>query len=339
MNTNKLEINLNNEINYKYFLLTFDDNYVNVGIGLVKSILANTNEKVCFIVFTDKFNDTNLEKIKDTKVPFIIYYIDKTLFNYDLNIHKSWPITTMFRLIAPWVIEEKMDYLYYLDADMICVNKIDDLFDIKFTESIAICPEISANATKVCNKFGSDLVYCNAGFLIYNMISIKEKYTMNKMLEDLNGILDDLSFGDQDFLNLYYKNDCLHLNPFKYNNHIYDFYNKYCVKQFLSNAIFVHFCVVKGKPWNTNSTLTRYNIYLKYSKDPYMSKVVSKCKRVYLFKAPFYKLYSLCYKIARKVYKTVFRRNNRITHTGGVTLNLEFNYYPTFRLPSLMEVI
>ena len=42
MNKNKLEINVNNTSDYKYFLLTFDDNYVNVAIGLMKSMICNT---------------------------------------------------------------------------------------------------------------------------------------------------------------------------------------------------------------------------------------------------------------------------------------------------------
>lgn len=306
MNTNKLEINLNNKINYKYFLLTFDDNYVNVAIGLMKSMICNTSKELCFIVMTKSLNENSINKLRDTGFPVIIYYINKDLFKYR---NSNWPIDSTFRLIAPWIIEEKMDYLYYLDADIICINNMDDLFDIEFNESIALCPEISANASKVCDKFGGDLLYCNSGFLIYNITNVKSRYTMEGLLDEFNHISDDLYFPDQDFINLYYKNDCLHLNPFKYNNQVYDFYNKHLVKRFLSNAIFVHFCVVKGKPWNKNSTLARYNIYLKYSKDAYMSKVVSKCKRAYLIRAPFYKIYSICYRIARKAYKTVFRNN------------------------------
>jgi len=312
MNNNKLEINVNKTCNYKYFLLTFDDNYTNVAIGLMKSMICNTSKELCFIIMTKSLNDISIKKLKDTSLPIIIYYINQDLFNYS---NSNWPIDSTFRLIAPWIIEEKMDYLYYLDADIICVNNIDDLFNIKFNESIALCPEISA--CSVTNALGNDLLYCNSGFLIYNIKKLKSNYNMDSLLEEFNKIADNLNFPDQDFINLYYKNDCIHLNPFKYNNQVYDFFSKRHVKQFLSNAVFVHFCVVKGKPWSNNSTLARYNIYLKNSKDAYMSKVASKCKFMYLLKFPFSKLYSISYRIAKKAYKCLFRKNKSITRAGG----------------------
>ena len=305
MNNKKLEINVNKTIDYKYFTLTFDDNYVDVAIGLMKSMICNTSKELCFIIMTKSLNDSSINKLKETSLPIIIYYINKDLFKYS---NSNWPIESTFRLIAPWIIEEEMEYLYYLDADIICVNNIDDLFNIKFNESIALCPEITANST--INALGSDLLYCNSGFLIYNIQRLKSIYNMNSLLEEFNRIADKLKYPDQDFINIYYKYDCFHLNPFKYNNHIYDFYNKRSVKQFLENAIFVHFCVIKGKPWYDNSTLTRYNIYLKYSKDSYMSKVVFKCKRIYLIKAPVRKTCSLFYKMIKKFGEFIFRKNN-----------------------------
>ena len=335
MNYNKLEINVKKTCSYKYFLLTFDDNYANVAIGLMKSLICNTSKELCFIIMTKSLNENSISKLKETLLPTIIYYVDKDLFNY---FNSNWPIDSTFRLIAPWVIEEKMDYLYYLDADILCVSNIDDLFKIRFSQSIALCPEISANA--VSNALGTDLVYCNSGFLIYNISRLKTIYDMNSLLDEFNKISKDLKFPDQDFINLYYKNDCLYLNPFKYNNQIYDFYNKHLVKKFLRNAMFVHFCVVKGKPWNTNSTLARYNIYLKYSKDSYMRRIVTRCKRIYLIKYPFSKLYSISYRIIKKIYKCIFKVDRRRKYVGGVqSLTFNFDFVPLPRLCLSMEVI
>lgn len=191
----------------------------------MKSILTNTNENVCFIVFSTSFKEDSIEKLKNINSPIIIYYIDSELFNYDNPIHSAWPIHTMFRLIAPWIIEENMDYLYYLDYDMLCISDLSDLFKLKFNESIAMCFEISGNIRKQCELYGNDFVYCNAGFLIYNMNEVKRKYNMNDTLNYLNSILDNLAFGDQDFLNLYYANDTKYLNAIKYNNQIQEYLN------------------------------------------------------------------------------------------------------------------
>lgn len=337
MNDKKIVLNFDNQKNYKYFLLTFDDNYTNVAIGLIKSMIYNTKENLCFIIMSKSFNNDSIEKLKSLNLPMVIYYVNKDLFNYDEFKHSSWPIDSTFRLIAPWIIEEKMDYLYYLDADIICVNNMDDLFTLKFNESIAFCPELTANTFKMCEKFQTDYLYCNSGFLIYNMNKIKEKYTMDLILNSFNSMVDQLSFTDQDFINLFYLNDSKCLNPFKYNNQVYDFYNKHLLKTFLNNAIFVHFCVVKGKPWDKNSTLTRYNIYLKYSKDAYMCKVVSNARIIYILRAPFYKSINLFNRALKKIYKVAFRKNVR----GGVKLplNLKSELVLLFRLSHLKEVI
>ena len=109
MNNKKLEINVNNTIDYKYFTLTFDDNYVDVAIGLMKSMICNTSKELCFIIMTKSLNDSSINKLKETSLPIIIYYINKDLFKYS---NSNWPIESTFRLIAPWIIEEEMEYLY-----------------------------------------------------------------------------------------------------------------------------------------------------------------------------------------------------------------------------------
>ena len=225
------------------------------------------------------------------------------MFNYDNPIHSSWPIATMFRLIAPWVIKEEMDYLYYLDCDLLCINKVDDLFKLKFNQSIAMCFEVSGNIRKQCEQFGNDSIYCNAGFLIYNMNKIKKKYNMNDMLNYLNSILDNLAFGDQDFLNLYYVNDTKYLNAIKYDNQIQEYLNFIKINYLLQNTIFVHFSA-RQKPWMNNSGIIKYNIYLKYSKYDYMTKLVKKNKNHYILLKPF----RLCKRILRKIYRVIFKK-------------------------------
>lgn len=64
MNQNKLEISVNKTCDYKYFLLTFDDNYTNVAIGLMKSMICNTNKQLCFIIMTKSLNDSSIKKLK-----------------------------------------------------------------------------------------------------------------------------------------------------------------------------------------------------------------------------------------------------------------------------------
>ena len=272
---NKLKINVDESKIYRYFLLTFDDNYVKMGGGLTHSIIKNTNENVCFIVFTQKLKDESIKTLKEFNIPFIIYFIDDLNINYNKDLHKNWPSISVARLFAPFIIEENIDYLYYLDCDFLCINKLDDLFKLKFSESVAICPEVAGNIYKQCDTFGNDNIYCNSGFIIFNINKFKTTYTKEKMLEDLNNMIDNLSFPDQDFMNVYFKRDCLYLNPIKYNNQIYEYIKFKNVKQgLINNTIFIHFSV--GKPWNKNCSIRIAKIYRDYVYDCDLKDIVKK---------------------------------------------------------------
>ena len=302
---NSIKINYNNNCQYKYFLLTFDDNYVGVAVSLIKSVIVNTSEKLCFIIFSNKFNQDSMSKLEALNIPIIIYNIGDESIRYN---HNNWPIESTFRLIAPWIIEEEMDYLYYLDADILCISRLDDLFKIQFDQSIAMCTEFFANSYNICEKYGNDYLYNNSGFIIYNMNQFKKKYNMLDIIEKFNEINDNLKYPDQDFLNIYFANDIKPLNPFKYNNLMFDLYKKFKKNElnfFLKNTIFLHF-FGENKPWaSSKDQLFRYNVYLKYSNDEYMSKMVKKYKKKHIFHYPFV----LIKKIFRKIYRIIFRKN------------------------------
>lgn len=287
MNNKKLEINLDKNANYKYFLLTFDDNFVGVTSCLIKSLCNNTNEKLCFIIFTENFETKTIEYLKNLNVPFIIYFVDKQALKISFDESKfQWPYISFVRILAPFLIEENIDYLYYLDGDMLCINTLDELFYVRFNTSLALCAELPFSVKKIHNKelSNSDL-YCNSGFIIFNVKKYKENYNLKSLVKELNDKLDTYNFPDQDFINIYFRNDIYHLNNFKYNNMPYQYKGGKWFHQILDNTVIIHFTFYK--PWDNKCILYISNMYKKYCPDKNMKNKITKYQKQYIALCPF----------------------------------------------------
>lgn len=305
---NKVYINVDKSAKYQYFLLTFDDAFVLVGGGICKSILKNTDEKVCFIVFTENLNEDSLNKLKAYNIPFIIYFVSGDKIKYDASKY-FWPRVSVIRLIAPFIIEEEMDYLYYLDCDFLCINKLDDLFKLHIKTSVAICPELIGNIIQRCEDYPTDNLYCNSGFIIFNISKYKENYTEDKIISAFNDMVDNLRFPDQDFLNVYFKDDATYLNPIKYNLQLRVYVgsnNKFIKAHLLDNTVLLHF-TTREKPWKNNCWLVIAKTYRKYNVDLEMDALVKKamCWHRVLY------IPRLIKRILRKIYRIVFKGNRK----------------------------
>lgn len=295
----KLCLNYLKDFKFKYFLLTFDDNYVDVASCLIKSLYNNSKENLCFIIFTEKFEKKTIEYLKKLNMPFIIYFVDNKLLNISYDAAKfQWPFISFIRILAPFFIEENIDYLYYLDADMLCISSLDELFNVRFNTSLGLCPEFKFSVSKYhnCELSDSDL-YCNSGFIIFNMLKYKKNYNLDSLLKALDDKLNTYNFPDQDFINIYFRNDIYHLNTFKYNNMPYQYIGANGFDNILDNTIIIHCAFYK--PWNNKCILYFSNIYKKYCPDEHMKNVVAKYQRQYTMLYPFRFVKRCCNKIKR----------------------------------------
>ena len=286
MNIKKQYINWHENIDYKYFLLTVDDNYIEVASCLIESLRINTLKKLCFIIFTESLNVKTIDSLYNLNISFIIYYIDRKEIGIIYDEKKYiWPYVSFFRIIAPFVIDEKIEYLYYLDGDMLCINSLDELFELEIPKTIAMCPELQLSAEKNhLSKLDNSFLYCNSGFVIFNIHEFKKNYNFKNIVNDLNCRLNSYKYPDQDFLNFYFKNDIIYLNPFKFNNMPYHYKGARSFKKILSNAIIIH--CTSFKPWNYKCSLDFAKIYLKYCPNKKMKKTIRKKMIVHIFLNP-----------------------------------------------------
>ena len=131
-----------------------------------------------------------------------------------LEIIKKAPIaweylslTTYYRLILPYVVDEDIENILYLDCDMLVRKDVTEyLHEIKENYFILGANDIEAEEHQKRLRVDK---YINAGALFMNVKKIREKYSMSEMLYSMNDLMDkyDLICGDQDMINILFQNE------------------------------------------------------------------------------------------------------------------------------------
>ena len=250
-----------------YILLTFNDNYVVQAINLMMSIIK-FNKNISFICLCDELSkDRRNELFSAFQSPVaILLYEYKMMFSFPSI---RWATTALYRVFSPFLIDEPVEKVLYLDADMLCKGSLDAVFDMK-DYCVCMASEISANT--ICKsrrigikkELGDALIYCNSGFTMLNFVCIKDKYTFEMIFNAFFDRIDDLKYPDQDFLNWYFRDVMTYINGFIYDFQPYELKgNRHYYKQALDNALIIHF--TSGKPWDRDCDPWLMRIYLKYS--------------------------------------------------------------------------
>ena len=211
------------------FLYCIDSNYNLQTITSIYSLLENVSEKInIFIIHKEKNFLNNLsKKILNHKYLNEIkcyQFIEKDIYfpNIDNN-HISE--ATYYRLFLSNYIPNNLDYIVYLDGDVVCLNdpikKIREINDlIKDTNAIAVKTEHKRNdgTLKLFNalEMKNDL-YFNAGVMFINLSLWNENKIENISQEKMRTMSNKLQFWDQDILNSIFDGDYVELR--EYMNH------------------------------------------------------------------------------------------------------------------------
>lgn len=186
------------------------------------------------------------------------------------------------RLFYSLVIED-IDYLLYLDADTIVVDKI-DLNDLNFSNTILACKDHIQESYKSKLSIPVDHYY-NSGVLFIDHTSFKKKNCLDAILNVVKNH-ETLLFPDQDILNMALNEhiDSLPLNYNLFSTDVYfkrinsffykryeilDFYSKSEIKEALQKPIILHATDLYGiRPWQKNTVHPYNEIY-----DYYIQKI------------------------------------------------------------------
>ena len=195
-----------------------DNNYARCCATSITSFcLNNPTKNFNFHIMAKDLSTTNKKQFEQLAQLYSI-----NIYIYEINIdtlaklptQTHLPIATYFRFILPLILDN-VDKLFYIDADIICLQNADDFFNINLNDNIIGAvpdlPWMNAKRNKALNL--RNHIYFNAGMLIINIAKWNNFNTFAKVLQAIQNEPQKFRYLDQDALNLILTN---HIQLYRY---------------------------------------------------------------------------------------------------------------------------
>ncbi|MHC1718032.1 MAG: glycosyltransferase family 8 protein [Acidaminococcaceae bacterium] len=252
-----------------HLFLASDDNYAQHSGVVIASILYNHKKDGSPIVLhylysgVSKDSKEKLKKIVAGYANAEIIFHDMGEQFSDLKVKRHITRAAYYRLIIDKLVPSDVKKALYLDADVLVLGDIEELWNVDITDYAIgavedaglrdIIKELKNKLRMPCNA-----KYFNSGVLLMNLSYWREHSIGEKMLVFFQTCSPDLPHHDQDALNSVLWNETLFIDP-KWNVHKEVFHHyflpdrdKRLTKEFI-NAVrhpaIVHF-TGKIKPWH-----------------------------------------------------------------------------------------
>lgn len=276
-------------MNEYHILYTINNNYFRHFMVSLISLLENNMKHRIFIhVVSDKLTDENKRTLENIRFmyPNMTYelYDSKVILefmkNYNITPYRG-SVIPVYRLFFSLILKD-IDRLLYLDADTIVVNDL-ALDDLYVDKPIMAC--IDHMPKSYIESLDKDIDrYFNSGVLLIKNKEFMNKGMMDEIIKTIRSNDKDLSFFDQDILNITFKGD-IGILPLNYNilsldyyfrnvhkafRHEFDyqdFYSDEEIKYALEEPVILHATDIYGvRPWDDNSIHPYNEVYRKYYK-------------------------------------------------------------------------
>ena len=220
--------------------------------------------------FTDDLSEESIGKLKNTLEErgseLILYALPEHAKELIQNAPtlKHISMATYYRLFLPYVIDESVRKVLYLDCDILVRRSVKGLFR-KTDPDIVIVGAADINEEDHADRIGVD-VYVNTGVLTMDMVGIRKMYTMESMMEEVSKIMSQpikIIMGDQDIINLLFAG---HIEKV---SNIYNFqrliHKAYCLKNpaLVKKTVIAHF-ITGDKPWHNDYLMVYAGEYYSY---------------------------------------------------------------------------
>ena len=248
-----------------------DDNYLIPACVMLESLLRK-NKDTHFVAhtFSDDLSEKSIEKLRNTiesggaelTLHVLPEHAKELIQNAPTLKHIS--IATYYRLFLPYVIDESVRKVLYLDCDILVRRSVKELFK-KTDPGIVIIGAADINEEDHANRIGVD-TYVNTGVLTMDMVGIRKLYTMESMAEEISRIISQpikIIMGDQDIINLLFAG---HIQKV---SNIYNFqrliHKAYCLKNpsLVNKTAIAHF-ITGDKPWHNDYLIIFAGEYYSY---------------------------------------------------------------------------
>lgn len=276
-----------NKKNKLIILYTCDNDYLPLtSISMASVIYNNPNAYITFYIATENSNTYNFNKLIDfykensnVEIKYLdVKKYDSLIKSKDFDRWGSNSYYVYWKLFAYDEIDA--DYIWYLDSDVICLNKIDyPSLDGKTIGSCLDCAYYTFN--KLAGIDENYYLY-NTGSMFVDIKKWKENNCTRKVIEYIKAMKHKPIMCDQDILSGALQEDIKLLNP-KYDylvgyeyygiENMYEmysldkkpYYNKQEVIDAKNHIVFYH-CLggIFGRPWQKGNTSPIKNEFNKY---------------------------------------------------------------------------
>ncbi|WLI78142.1 glycosyltransferase [Kosakonia sp. H02] len=215
--------NITNALDIAYGI---DRNYLDwVGVSIT-SIVINNNINIEYHIICDEYDACFLERIaslaKKYQIKISLYLINSECLA-DLPSTKVWSRAMYFRLFAFEYFSNKLDKLLYLDADVFCKGRLDELAACNLKDvAAAVVRDVDSMQNKAAERLKDPGIkdnYFNSGVVLANLKEWVRNDLTNRTFsillnDDSKGI--KYKYPDQDVLNVLLKDKVLYL-PSRFN--------------------------------------------------------------------------------------------------------------------------
>ncbi len=248
-----------------------DDNYVIPACIMLESLMRY-NEGVHFIAhtFTDDLSEDSIREfdriLRDRGCELVLHDLPENsrdlISKAPTLAHIS--IATYYRLFLPYVVDESVKTILYLDCDILIRGSVEELFRNGDPNTLIVGVS-DINEEDHANRVGVDK-YVNTGVLTMDLPGIRKMYTVDSMLAEISNIMgqpENIVLGDQDIINLLFEGHIKEV-PIYYNFQLL-IHKAYCLKNpaLMKKIIIAHF-ITGDKPWNNDYLIIFAKEYYSY---------------------------------------------------------------------------
>jgi len=265
-------------------LVTLNSNYLEQLIVMLKSLAYNNKHKKFDIyVMNNSLTKKDIAYLKEN-VMHNINIIDLKINDKELNkapITKRYPKEMYYRILASFYLPKTVDKILYLDPDLVVINKIDKLYNMKLDNYYFAAAShiwgILQTFNRIRLRMNNNDVYINSGVMLMNIKLLRKEQNRNDVYKFIKKNKSKLMLPDQDVISGLYANKILPLDPYVYNmtekllNQTYflPHINERWIKE---NSVIIHYCG-KNKPWKKNYKGKLNKFYNYYNKIKIKSKI------------------------------------------------------------------
>ncbi len=242
-------------------LYCFDENYNKQAYVSISSILKNSNINLSiYIVHKDPESFAIYEKMlrENKNIESInLYKFEIPDLKFPNLENKHISLATYYRMFIEDYVPDHVDFLLYIDPDVICLNnpknEIVKVFnELNKSKNIISARELgNKNSAREIyerlNLKGSG--YFNAGVVFINYKEWLKKNVKDKLIDLMSSNYENILFWDQDVLNLYFDGNFNRINKTLNYNFTKHFDDKSYIDSISQSILFLHYSG-KIKPWS-----------------------------------------------------------------------------------------